>query len=189
MSHLDRYDHDNGVSGYGSKFPVTRLAARVVTLASLVVSIAVLKTNDVTIAVVDMTTGVKGYAHLTYNYFHSYKYMFSVTLIGIGYTLLQIPFAIYYMRTKRHLINNLAFLKFEFYADMIMTFVLATGVGAGLGASLDLKKINYDKSESHKIHGFLTKSYVSAVFFLFGSFASGISAVLSSLAVTKNINN
>ncbi|PIN22140.1 hypothetical protein CDL12_05147 [Handroanthus impetiginosus] len=106
MFHPNRYDHDNGVSGYGSKFPVTTLAARVVTLASLVVSIAVLKTNEVTLN--------NKYVY-TYSDFYSYKYMISVTLIGIGCTFLQIP----YMRTTKHLINNLAFLKFEFYADTV----------------------------------------------------------------------
>ncbi|PIM97388.1 hypothetical protein CDL12_23106 [Handroanthus impetiginosus] len=178
MSHPGLYN-DNGVSGYGSKFPITTLIARAGTLASLIVSVAVLKTNDVTLD--------NRYV-VTYNDFRSYKYMFFVTLIGIGYTLLQIPFAMYYMRTKKHLINHLGFLKFEFYADKIMAFVLTTGAGAGFGATVDMKKYKYT-SDDNKIQDFLTTSYVPAAFLLLGSFASGISSVHSSLALTKNVNN
>lgn len=45
--------------------------------------------------------------------------MFYITIFGICYTLLQLPFSIYYMRKKKHLINNFAYLKFDFYADKV----------------------------------------------------------------------
>ncbi|KAI3453216.1 hypothetical protein Pfo_009879 [Paulownia fortunei] len=159
---------------YGSKFPVTTLTARVVTMASLIVSVAVLKTNDATLD--------DGYV-LSYKDFRSYKYMFYVMVIGIGYTLLQIPFAIYYMWKKKHLINSFGFLQFDFYADKIMALLLATGVGAAFGATLDMKKYT-DDSES-KIQDFLTMAYIPAAFLLVGCLASGISSVHSSLALIK----
>ncbi|KAI3453217.1 hypothetical protein Pfo_009880 [Paulownia fortunei] len=164
----------DGGADYGSKFPVTTLTARVVTLASLIVSVAVLKTNNVTFD--------NGYV-LTYKDFRSYKYMFYVTVFGIGYTLLQIPFAIYYVRKKKHLINSFGFLKFDFYADKIMAFLLATGAGAAFGATLDMKK--YTGDSNSKIQDFLTMVYIPAAFLLVGCLASGISSVHSSLALTK----
>ncbi|XP_020547740.1 CASP-like protein PIMP1 isoform X2 [Sesamum indicum] len=94
--------------GVGSKFPVTALTARLLTLLSLIISVVVLKTNDKSFD--------NGYV-LTYKDFRSYKYMFYVTVFGIGYTLLQIPFALYFMLKKKHLITSYGFLKFNFYAD------------------------------------------------------------------------
>ncbi|KAG8382652.1 hypothetical protein BUALT_Bualt05G0099600 [Buddleja alternifolia] len=173
MSHIPKYD-DRTQAEYSSKFPVTRLTARVITLASLIVSLAVLKTNDVTFD--------NGYV-LTYKDFRSYKYMFYVMIIGIIYTLLQIPFAIYYMKTKKHLINHYGFLKFEFYADKLVTLFLATGAGAAFGATLDMKKYVLD-SES-KVQDYLTMVYIPAAFLVVGCIGCGISSVHSSLALTN----
>lgn len=38
------------------------------------------------------------------------SYMFYVMAIGLVYIVVQIPFAAYYMKTKKHLINNIVFL-------------------------------------------------------------------------------
>lgn len=63
MSHnIPQYDDDS--SRYSSKFPVTSLTARVVTLVTLVVSAAVLKTNNVKSEDVIL---------LSYKSFHSYQ--------------------------------------------------------------------------------------------------------------------
>lgn len=42
-----------------------------------------------------------------------------MALFGIGYTLLQLPSAIYYMKKKKHLITSFGYLKFNFYADKV----------------------------------------------------------------------
>ncbi|KAK4423341.1 hypothetical protein Salat_1916900 [Sesamum alatum] len=164
----DQYD-DEGVH-VGSKFPVTALTARLVTLVSLIVSIGVLKTND--------TTFDNGYV-LTYNDFRSYKYMFYVSIFGIGYTLLQIPFAVYYMRKKKHLIKSYAFLTFNFYADKAMIVLLATSAGAAFGATMDIKKYAGDRIP--KLQDFLTVVYVPTTFLLVGCIACAVSSVHSSL--------
>ncbi|KAL3835283.1 hypothetical protein ACJIZ3_010019 [Penstemon smallii] len=171
MSGADQYDDET--SGHGSS--VRALTARVGTLGSLIVSIALLKTTDVTLDNVQL---------LTYKDFHSYKYMFYAMLIGLAYTVLQVPFAIYYMRRKKHMINNFSFLKFVFYADKVMVFVLATGVGAAFGATMDLKKVRWEVDNS-RLQDFFTMIYVSAAFLLVGCLTSGISSVHSSLALSK----
>lgn len=47
------------------------------------------------------------------------RYAFWVALIGLAYTVLQIPMAMHYMMRKKHLINSYGFLKFDFYADKV----------------------------------------------------------------------
>ncbi|KAL2233239.1 UNVERIFIED_CONTAM: CASP-like protein PIMP1 [Sesamum indicum] len=160
--------------GVGSKFPVTALTARLLTLLSLIISVVVLKTNDKSFD--------NGYV-LTYKDFRSYKYMFYVTVFGIGYTLLQIPFALYFMLKKKHLITSYGFLKFNFYADKAMTVLLATGAGAAFGATMDIKKYAGDRIP--KLQDFLTVIYVPTTFLLVGCIACAISSVHSSLHLPR----
>ncbi|KAL8053116.1 hypothetical protein ABFS82_05G052100 [Erythranthe guttata] len=175
MSHINSQYDDVGSDKYGTKFPKTSLTARVVTLVSLIVSAAVLKTN--TVSFDDVT-------FLSYKTFHSYKYTFYVTIFGIVYTLLQLPSAIYYMKQKTHLISSFGYLKFNFYADKIVVFLLATGAGAAFGLTMDLKKLDSNGNDS-KVQDFLTIAYIPSAFLLVGGIAAGISSVHSSLALTK----
>ncbi|XP_075482881.1 CASP-like protein 4D1 [Primulina tabacum] len=170
------YQYDD-VADYGSKSPKTALTTRVVTLISLAVSIAVLAAHDETLD--------NGYV-LTYKDFRSYMYMFYVAIIGIIYTLLQIPFAIYYMRTKRHLISSFSFLKFQFYADMIISFVLTTGAGSAFGSTMDLKKYFDLGNADSKFQDYLSMGYIPAAFLLVGCIATLISSVHSSFGLSKS---
>ncbi|CAA2995752.1 CASP 4D1 [Olea europaea subsp. europaea] len=81
----------------------------------------------------------------------------------------------------------------------VLLSLLATGVGAAFGATLDLKKNlddlddilqeNYDNTALSliraKLDDFFGKAYVSAGFLLFAFITSVISSVLSSLELTK----
>ncbi|KAK4423342.1 CASP-like protein 4D1 [Sesamum alatum] len=172
MAHRsDQYDDEEG--GIGSRFPVTVVGARVITLVSLIVSVVVLKTNTVTL---------DGY-HVTYHDFRSYKFMFYVTIIGIVYTMLQIPFGVYYMRKRKHLIPNSAFLQACFYADKLMIVVLGLSAGAAFGATMDIKK--YLGDNLPKLQDFLTVVYVPSAFLLLGCIACAVSSVHSSFALPR----
>ncbi|KAL0296536.1 UNVERIFIED_CONTAM: CASP-like protein 4D1 [Sesamum radiatum] len=175
MAHPDhhhQYDIDEG-RGYGSKFPVTVLGARVITLVSLIVSAVVLDTNTVTI---------DDY-RVSYHDFRSYKFMFYVTIIGIGYSVLQIPFAAYYMRKRKHLLPNSAFLHLSFYADKLMIVLLGLSAGAAFGATMDIKK--YLGDNLPKLQDFLTVVYIPSAFLLVGCIACGLSSVHSSFALPR----
>ncbi|KAL8520758.1 hypothetical protein ACS0TY_011345 [Phlomoides rotata] len=171
------YDDGYKEESRGTKFPVTTLTARVVAAVSLIVSAVIVRTNHVTLS--------NGYV-FNYNDLRSFKYIFFVTLFGIGYTLLQLPFAIYYMKTKKHLINNYRFLEIDFYADKVVAFVLATGVGAAFGVTVDMKRLWGLSDDADKIQDFYTMAYIPAVFLLVASISCLVSTIHSSLTLTRN---
>ncbi|KAA8529896.1 hypothetical protein F0562_034500 [Nyssa sinensis] len=116
-----------------SKLLVANLVARVVTLASLVVSITIMKTNN----------------------------------------------EVYEVDSRKFFIN---------YQEVV-SFILATGVGAAFGATVDLKR-RLDSSGNHSEHkskfdDFFNVAYISAGFLLIGFFSSGVSSVISSLSLAK----
>lgn len=65
MAGIRQYD-DGAGSEYGSKFPITSVTARIVTLVSLIVTIAVIKINHLTYD--------NGYVR-TYKDFRSYRFV------------------------------------------------------------------------------------------------------------------
>ncbi|CAN4113889.1 unnamed protein product [Withania somnifera] len=159
-----------------SKLPLITLAARLITIACVVVSIIVLKSNKV-----NLNNGGK----LDYDYYNSYRYMFGVMVAGIIYNTLHIPFAVYFLITKKHLISHNSFHHFEFYGDKITFGILATAAGAALGATVDLQKVVYTENNS-KIHDFLGLMYIPDAFLVAAFVSSGISSVLSSLSLHKS---
>ncbi|KAK4373409.1 hypothetical protein RND71_008793 [Anisodus tanguticus] len=163
MSNYPQYNIDEKPSS-SSKIPLITLGARVVTIATLLVSWGVLQTSEVT-----FDNG----ARLTYDYYRSYSYTLFAVIAGAVYNLLHIPFAIYFLIRKKRLINH-----------KIIFGVLATGAGAALGATMDLKKIVYNDDNS-KYHDFLNLMYIPAAFLWAGLVSSGISSILSSLSLHK----
>ncbi|KAH0724140.1 hypothetical protein KY285_000005 [Solanum tuberosum] len=76
-------------------------------------------------------------AILEYDYYNSYRYMFAIMVAGIIYNTLHIPFAVYYLVAKKHLIKHKSFHNFQFYGDKITFGIIATAAGASLGATID----------------------------------------------------
>ncbi|KAI7995114.1 CASP-like protein 4D1 [Camellia lanceoleosa] len=74
---------------------------------------------------------------------------------------------------------------------MVISFILATGVGAGFGVTKDLKRIMdiLNKLSGNdlgsKLDYFFNKTYVSAGFLFIGFLTSGISSITSLLALSK----
>ncbi|XP_047964607.1 CASP-like protein 4D1 [Salvia hispanica] len=177
MSYPQAQDHNNGESAEkGSRFAITKLSARIAAMISFIVAIAVFQTND---AKIDT-----GYVY-TYKFFRSYKYGFWVALIGLGYTVLQVPFSIHYMMRKKHLINSYAFLKFDFYVDKVVALVVTTAAGAVFGTTMDVKRCIWKA----QVESFLSVSYIAATFLLVGSIACWISSVHSSIALSNKLRS
>ncbi|KAL1568674.1 CASP-like protein PIMP1 [Salvia divinorum] len=178
MSYPQPQDYNHGESEEkGSRFAITTLSARVAAMISLIVAIAVFQTNDAKIHT--------GYVY-TYKDFRSYEYGFWVALIGLGYTVLQVPFSIHYMMRKKHLVNSYAFLKFDFYADKVAALVVTTAAGAVFGTTMDMKK-NVEWMD--EVESFLSVAYIAAAFLLVGSLACWISSVHSSLALSNKLRS
>ncbi|XP_054789375.1 CASP-like protein 4D1 [Prosopis cineraria] len=66
----------------------------------------------------------------------TFRYVMAVAVISIAYGVMQLPFAAYYDRTQKRVIPQ----RFEFYADMVMSVLLATSSGAGIAVSHELKR-------------------------------------------------
>nr|GMD23365.1 CASP-like protein 4D1 [Ipomoea batatas]GMD24744.1 CASP-like protein 4D1 [Ipomoea batatas]GMD26349.1 CASP-like protein 4D1 [Ipomoea batatas]GME18512.1 CASP-like protein 4D1 [Ipomoea batatas] len=177
MSQFDMYDPDHHRQQppqqprKKSKLGLLLLASRVATLASLLVSIVILRSNKKTY------DGASVY----YDDFHSYGFTFWVMIVGCVYSLLQIPFALYFFLRGELLIRYTGFVKFEFYADKVTVVLLATAVGATFGATTDMDDhVRNDSEWEHTLHDFWRLMYLPASFLLVGFATSIISAIFSS---------
>ncbi|KAK2990332.1 hypothetical protein RJ640_003604 [Escallonia rubra] len=168
MSQFPQYEEPKA-----SKLPLITLVSRVVTLASLVVSVVILKTNNI-------KSG--GYRTFTYKEIYSYKYAMFAMVIGFAYTLSQIPFAVYYLKTGKRLINHHKLLQCDFYGDKLLSYLLATAIGAAFGVTADLKKTS-DSIE--KLDNYFQIAYISVAFLLVGFLSSVVSSIASSFAISK----
>ncbi|KAK2990331.1 hypothetical protein RJ640_003603 [Escallonia rubra] len=167
MSQLPQYEEPKA-----SKLPLTTLVSRVVTLAALVVSVVILKTNNIK---------SDGYRTFTYKDIYSYKYIMFAMVIGFAYTLSQTPFAVYYLMTGKRLINHYKLLQYDFYGDKVLSYLLATAVGAAFGVTADLKK----NERREKFNDYYQIVYISAGFLLIGFLSSVVSSSASSFAISK----
>nr|GMC98262.1 CASP-like protein PIMP1 [Ipomoea batatas] len=125
----------------GGYLQVLNLALRIVSFASLVVSIIVF---------VSATSANNNYDHaafmyddvktkFTFNDFFSYRYTVAVNGIGILYSFAQIVSAVVHGKSGDH--SNQGLVKFNLYGDKVVSILLGTGVAAGFGLTLDLKHL------------------------------------------------
>ncbi|KAM7463359.1 hypothetical protein LguiA_031480 [Lonicera macranthoides] len=186
MSHYPKLDFDNenptapSSSSSSKKWSITPLGARILTLVSLIVSIVIMKTNNISFK--------DGGLELTvdYNYVHTYRYAVFSMVAGFAYTLVQIPFAIYYLKTGKRLINHRLFSYLEFYGDKLSAFLLATAVGAVFGVTSELKRgaDRLQGDDQSKYDNFLNLGYISGGFLLIAFVGSAVTAIKSSLALS-----
>lgn len=69
-----------------------------------------------------------------------YRYVVSAGLIGFVYSLIQLPFALYYAVTGKRVFHGKFLGRLDFYVDKVLSFFLASGVGVGFGVSSELKR-------------------------------------------------
>ncbi|PWA57239.1 hypothetical protein CTI12_AA410990 [Artemisia annua] len=144
----------------------------------------------------------------TWKDLRTYRYVFATAIIGAFYTLVQLPFAIYYAYTEKRLIRHWLLPEFDFYADKLISYVLATGVGAGFAASMELKAIldevvvliafilsaenekvdlGYSIDEFHnRIHKYLDRGIIATVLLTLGFACMAVTSILSSLSRPKS---
>ncbi|XP_034703558.1 CASP-like protein 4D1 [Vitis riparia] len=160
--------------------PVISLVLRLLTLISILISLIILTTNSATIVV--NSTELK----LRFKDVHAYRYMLFALVVGLPYTLLQIVFGIYHVSMgKRISSSGESLLQFDFYADKVMSYILATGTGAAFGATLDLKEVFSELGSNY--NNFFNKGSAAASFILFAFLFTAVSSVFSSLALPKKL--
>ncbi|KAM5570315.1 CASP-like protein 4D1 [Rosa sericea] len=130
----------------------------------------------------------------------TFRYVLSAAAIGATYSLLQLPFNIYYACTNKRLIRNRCMPEFDFYSDKVVTLVLASGVGAGFAAGFELKKFfklllqvaslgiddnNFDQ-ELAKFNDFFEKAIISSGILLVGAVCMAVVSILTSITRTSN---
>ncbi|KAI3453218.1 hypothetical protein Pfo_009881 [Paulownia fortunei] len=178
-----------------SLMPMIALIVRLITLASLIVSTSLLASNSTTVR---SYYNVEVIVH--FNDIYAYRYALATAVIGLAYTLLRLPFSIHQVRSGKSLVNHASLIVFEFLGDKVVLSLLATGVGAAFGATLDLKT-NMDELEDaleeylaitrfsllrSKLDDFFNRAYIPAIFLLIAFLTCGVSSILSSLALMKN---
>ncbi|KAJ0987552.1 hypothetical protein J5N97_005908 [Dioscorea zingiberensis] len=141
---------------------ITVLLLRLLTLASLVVSIILIATDNVTFA---------GGAKLHFKDFHAYRYVLSVAVIGAAYTLIQILIASYYVQNGKHLVRDDHAVLFLHFADLVIALLLATGVGVGYGFTVEEKRMFGDGNND--LDKFLDMALISTSFLLLATLCMG----------------
>ncbi|XP_041001755.1 CASP-like protein 4D1 [Juglans microcarpa x Juglans regia] len=117
-----------------------------------------------------------------YNYkdVHSYSYMVGTIGIGIAYTIMQtIAFVV-----LRIITDNDIWVLVDFYGDKVISYLLATGAAAGLGATSDLDNI---ASPDSGLGGFFGMGYASATILFLAFVCTAILSIMSSFALPKAV--
>ncbi|KAK3422474.1 CASP-like protein 4D1 [Eucalyptus grandis] len=154
------------------------LTLRLLTLVFLVISLVVLTTNTSTMQIYfNMEVQIR------FRDVYAYRYMLGTMVVGTAYTLIQIAQTLHRMCKANQLISRDGVTLFDFFADQIASYVLATGSAAGFGVTKDLKSVSdavglpYDK--------FFDKGYAAASLLLFAFVCAALLSILSSFGLPK----
>ncbi|KAF2305707.1 hypothetical protein GH714_007693 [Hevea brasiliensis] len=108
----------------------------------------------------------------------------------------------YHVSAGKHLVGYGGLIYFNLFSDKVVLSLLASGVGAGFGATYDLKK-NLDNLDDilqklgyktiadirSELDDFFNLGYVSATLLLLGFLCFGVSSFISSLALSRRTQN
>ncbi|XP_061957323.1 CASP-like protein 4D1 [Populus nigra] len=171
---------------------ISTLVLRIFTLLALVACVVLFITNTFRDAVFDDGSKV------TFKDLTTYRFVLSTAVIGATYTLLQLPFALYYALTEKRLIKVDILRELDLYGDKIIAFLLASGVGAGFAVSVEIKSLLNDLFDAFAIAGFqdtedskalydkfLNKGIIATSALAFGFVCMALVSVLSSVNRSK----
>ena len=74
-----------------------------------------------------------------YSDINSYRYVLAASIVVSAYSLIQLPFELYFAVAGKRSFGKKFFGRLDFFADKLLSFYLASGVGIGYGVSTELK--------------------------------------------------
>ncbi|KAJ7975814.1 CASP-like protein [Quillaja saponaria] len=157
------------------------LILRFLTFVFLFSSLIVLATNTATVQFQDGTQ-----AKFKFQDVYTLRYMLATIVIGFAYNLLQMAMSIYHVIKGNHLLSGDAAYLFDFYADKVISYLLATGAAAGLGVSKDIHPI-LKEIVGLPLDSFFAKTNASASLLLLGFVTTAIASVFSSYSLPKKV--
>ncbi|KAF3642258.1 putative protein NRDE2 -like protein [Capsicum annuum] len=103
----------------------------------------------------------------------SYRYVVAAASGGILYSLIQLPFAMYYAIKEKRLIRGKFLPTFDFYGDKVIAFLLASGVGLGFGVSFEFKDIKSGET--------IERGYIASGLLMGGFITMALLTILTSM--------
>ncbi|KAF5445577.1 hypothetical protein F2P56_034621 [Juglans regia] len=146
---------------------ISSLILRILTLASIIASIVLLVTDKAIF---------EGVQFGSFKDLITYRYVLSIASISGAYTVLQLPFAVYYASTGKRLIRNGYLPEFDFFGDKMISLLLATAVGAGFAVTIEI-----ERSPGSGFKNFYTRANVATGVLLIGTVCMVLVSVLSSI--------
>ncbi|CAN0902181.1 CASP-like protein 4D1 [Linum grandiflorum] len=181
-----------------SQSPASRaivLVLRLSTLFLLVAAVFVLVFDKAEVRI-DLRNFDVVATKLTFKDLITFIYLIGVGIVVAIYTVIQVPFSIYHVATGKRLS---CFPEFDFYADKIVSYLLATAVGAGFLVCAELKtnlnKMLKSLEESNtqglgdskeKYDRFINHGFLASALVLFAFICMAVVSVLSSLNRNSN---
>ncbi|CAN0902177.1 CASP-like protein 4D1 [Linum grandiflorum] len=162
----------------------------------MMVAAAMVLVFDTAVVQLDLRNFVINTTKLTFKDLITFKYLLGVAVVVVVYTIVQIPFSIHHLATGKRLA---CFPEFDFYADQIVSYLLATAVGAGFLVCAELKtnlnKMLKSLEESNtqglgdskeKYDRFINHGFLASALVLFAFICMAVVSVLSSLNRNSN---
>ncbi|XP_019151106.1 PREDICTED: CASP-like protein PIMP1 [Ipomoea nil] len=177
--------------------PVVVLVVRILTFVCLLASLILITTDSVTLP----PNGNK----IKFNKIYPYRYLVATLILGLAYTLLQTAFAISQACTGKRVGGERSCV-FDFFADNVVSYLVASGAAACFGVTQELKKRNtveklyadlgskLHMSDTDKLNvqqilddmdKFINRGNVAARVCLIGFVFAATSSVFSSYALPK----
>ncbi|RCV06917.1 hypothetical protein SETIT_1G202200v2 [Setaria italica] len=125
----------------------------------------------------------------------SYSYTVAAAVIGMAGSALQVPVAVYLLCRSKRMTPSALVLDASMYADVVVTVLLASGVGAGFGATIDalryVRHVTWWDGDATKqdLIRYYDKAFLPVVFLLVGMVLSMAATVVSARLRARTAND
>lgn len=122
------------------------------------------------------------------------RYVVASAIVGVAGSVLQIPVALYLLCKSKRAMPSAMILDVSMHADIVISVVLASGVGAGFGATNDVLRYvrviewKGGSSERQDLTDYYNRAIVALIFLLVGMLLSFCATVVSARLRAKAIN-
>ncbi|CAB4301153.1 unnamed protein product [Prunus armeniaca] len=153
---------------------IASLILKIFTFLLLLISLIVLCTNTVDVYP----------QKLRFQDIYAYRYMLSTIVIGTAYSLLQLALSIHNVVSGQD-----GILLLDFFGDKLISYLLASGTGAGFAITVDTKRLTdadplFDMID---IREFYDKAYASASLLLLAFCSTAMVSIISSYTLPKKV--